>query len=993
MEGSVGGVLQRFRLLLVVVFMCVLVAAAPYCRGAAVGESAPETVEAALESPSAIAEAGAAAAAATHSSPTASMGPRHRDSTASIRPRSRRSSRSAASVNRSHASSGRRGGSSRSSRSSSRSSSNRGDQWLPSAAGYASTALLGLLIAYVLLAERRTAAATAAHEKELEQGLVAAESRKAAEYAIEREKEFCAATARELEHLRIEMLQTSELLLQLEERRDTVVAKAAAKAAESKAHESKELEALRKRVQAALAANYEAHVSLDVAQLLWGVADDAAAADLLQQLQQESSMLDAEETRLQTALQTLKQSESVESVLASKQKQLDELTELLKGSKEELDKLKAETAAQQPEALAAEDAAVSAAVQQLEAELQQLLQKQKQERKSPANQQQLMEEVQKAQEEKQQLQQELEELTIAPTMYKVRDRALEEAAAVLKENMDFLNRVVTPRPSVIKNPSYIEHEKNMYPEEMELLLSRQELLRLETRERTLEAEALLLEQGTAEEVQVAHALCRLLRAKATASAEELQFKGSSGAALAEQLLQTIETATAAAGAAAPAGNAEDAGAAATTAAAIPGPQEVLVQEAEAAAARLEPESVRQARAVLAAAEQDLEDKATAERSVAAELDWLGRVIPEVQERVEEDFRAVDLLRQTIARRTSDPQGFAFAAVEDRARKADNRVRLMRMIKSCHSDFSADMFKQVDESADPQQLWVYHLERTADEYVVGAQELMELYSEMRLSSGEAGNAFWKLRLEEGLQELPLGVLMEKVVEGPSGELQQQYTNSRYDEVQTELVVLKQQRRTYLQNREEVKQGLAFIAAANYWENDLPKSLINAHAYLIRLSEAIKYLDERQRRLERITKEQIRDEVSASFLNALWEAFRRQKDYEKDATVIEKVHEANMEALAESERQSQDTLSRADKREAELCPTVNRLSLPLVLPPPARSDSGKTAEEKEEEVMTEIPGAQRVRAFDELVGLTLPNVMKLRKKSSKSDSKPSKTQRRV
>ncbi|CDJ29686.1 uncharacterized protein EMH_0051770 [Eimeria mitis] len=580
---------------------------------------------------------------------------------------------------------------------------------------------------------------------------------------------------------------------------------------------------------------------------------------------------------------------------------------------------------------------------------------------------------------------------------------LKDAQEELERYKQSLDRLLTPPEPPIEIYPFLEEEQaKLYPEERELLQARQELVLMDEKYKTLEAEA-QIPAGNAEEVQLAKALYTLLKAKAFVTDEELKAAGA--LALADRLNASRDMpppvppypsgyGTPTIGAA---GDPMSPAAGDLLSPSGEGPLSLYGdplspfgggQEAFGAAMGADeevshlqdPESVRVARDAVIAAEKRIDDKVERKKAVDDGLGHLYAAIPEMQQYIQQLERGVENLRRKLKEQVEEPEAVAFASIENRTKRINDRLRLLRRMRHKYYEFSPDMFTYLAGEGDPQHAWLGFLERNVDDSLIALREILESYTEIRLSSSKAQHLLWGFRLTETLQQLPVALLIQRASEGPAGELQQQHINNRWQEIEGELYALEIQKEAYEQSADELRQGLNVLSASRYWCVELPQTLVAAHSYLVKLEETVKYLEKKQMWLLSISRESIAETVNQSFLNAITEAKRRKEEYGDDEEILKSVHEAHMEALQDTENQIYKTLERAERREADFCPHFDVATLPAIRPKAPAEPPRMSQEEREEEVLRETPHAVNIEALENLTGLTLPNVLQLRKKKA-------------
>ena len=883
----------------------------------------------------------------------------------SHRPRSRRSSRSPSSVIR--LSGGRRTGSNRSTspsssmRSSSTANSNK-KSWLSTLAGYVSTIVLGVLLAYVLLAERRAAAAAAIQEREAEQGEAAEESRKATEKAIERETEYCNSAKEEIDRVEAETAAATKLLQQLQSRTDALMARAAAASLEENTRGDEELDAVRERMQKALTERYAAHLGVDMMTALQGVDDEAAAEALLRELQQETKLLEEEDKRIEDTVERLQKSETVEEVLQAKQEQLQRLLDLVSQSRSEVEALEQEVKAE--EAAAGGDSAeakeeskkLEEDIKELEEELQvlkeQLHQKEIYESLSP-EQKELVDAIRAADKEKEALEEELERTRQSPSLFLFRKVALEDGMEDLQKNAPFINTLITPpQPSPDDvDPLVLEQKlSQLYPEEQRLVDAKRDVVQASERLQTVEAE-IEVDKARTEDVELARALCDLLRAKASITEDEMREAGAldfakkvaeSAAAAAEGKPQSIKDIT---------------------------------------GIMTDPEPLRLAKDLAAAAERSWLDSQERRLLLFETKNELEGMLVEAREATEEAERAVERLETMLEKRMKMPEAEAFARMDRDSRMLGGIGRAVRRLKSKYSNFTKEMFDPFDPEVSTHLIWSRHLEEEVDDVIVATRMFEQIAADMRYAKVHVDSSIWKQKLTESLQEKTPQELFTIISEGLSSPFHRQYVEARWGDIQTDLVGTKIQMETNKVTEQALRDALKNVADSKYWSPGLPQHLVSGYCYLSRLEETFKYLDKKDKFLESISRRDVEQDVTEALMDAIQEAIRRREKYGDDEEVLSALHEAATEAIADTEKQVESSLKRAEKKEADIAPPYDPSLLPRVEVLPEPEGPVMTQEEREEDVLSENPEALDIRGLGDLTGLTLPGVMQLRPRKTK------------
>lgn len=794
--------------------------------------------------------------------------------------------------------------------------------------------LVMVLLAYVMLAERRVAAAQAMQQKEEEQGALATEGKTAIAVAVQREASFAESARQELEELQRQERVTVEALQELARRRDDLTARAAQALAEASAISESNVQQAQSRMRKALEKRNDQQLQLDVAQELAGITEDTAST-FLERIKTERNLIEKEREKILASLQDLQAVTSLEDALELKKQQLASLEATLSTTEKEVTSMEAEVSASSEklagnaEACGREISSLEERKARLQREYDEAAKKGDQQAKESEN---LSKTVGATDSQMQALKTQLTELSKAPLLLTMREKALEEAQKVLQESQRKILALTTEKAGEAAPAGADDSEAldKLYPEERMLLEAKQQVHKLESQKEILLAEQAVYDD-TAEQTAWAKALQEFLKAKASSTGDQLAVSGSE-----------VET--------------------------------------EVHSSQLE-----EAQAAVNFAQAKLDRKKLRRETVRQKLEELEKQLPLAHNNLERCERRVKDLEGVLQLRTESPTTFAFAKLELQTRNLTYIEYLLKRVYYEHFDFSPEMFDQIPDNMPTYTFWKATLQPRVDDYLLGVTKMNHWLVDLRKAEAKARDHLFELQTIEELQEFSFEELLNRAAAGPEGEWQRETTEKRWNALQEELreVIAKQKESEAAVA--EVKEGLDKLAVAEYWSEELPKLQTFALSYMVSEEQKARSLANRRAELEAMKKPEVQDQVQRCFIEAVLQAKRRIEMFGEDPKMLEALHGAVDEAVEET-GDHLDSFRTLDEEYSEtFTPPFTADQFPSTADLPKQEPSEPSSRDEREfggEIYEELPVPDSVTSFDDgFTGMTFGKVLQLRKGTSR------------
>lgn len=797
-------------------------------------------------------------------------------------------------------------------------------------------ALLGIVLLYVVMAEKRIAGAAAAMAKERQQTLLAVDQKDEVNRSAQREDAYAKVAKEELEALEQQEKTAQEKLEALARRRAEITSQAAtaSEAEDSRlASYDEAIEAAEERLRKAKKVRDEVKSEVDILEVMRSLTEDSAPA-FLERLRLEKEALDAEDRMCGASLDDLKAVDSPKKAASVARAQLTILQEVLTKSREEVNQLEANAAAAREKAASAKEA-LEAQLDSLRAKKQELKKLENQENKMAKELAELDKMVfSPIRRQQKALTAQLESLT---------DNFIYKQQGLLEVQENLLMKLVEAKEQALKETEGrapidpITAIETLTPAEKELLEARMELQKLEYQSFLL-VDSVVFINNEAEAGRYAVARERLREVRAhliegvLESPEEKPDDAIGGKSASQTELQEAE------------------------------------EEAELAWKELS----------LKNGEMDLQWQSWAH---------LSRRLSEAREKVERCERQLAHEAEMAELRLIMPEAAAAAQIELLTDIADNQERALKRSRREANFFKPEIFQHIPVDMDPFTFNDKYILPHAEDYLTAFEKMTEALVLLRIAAFEANEEAFRQRAIEILQGEPLEVLVATAAAGRSHELQKNWVDEKRAEIEEKIASFKDQEAEAMTTIQELRSAINELANVHYLSETFPELRVKSLAFITRLEGQVRTNKKISEKLEALGQERLQEDVENIFREAAFQAKQRRERYGTDPEILQSLHEAVLKAIDTQAERLASLVTRCQDQDDDFAPPISPAELPEPVFPEGERSSRfvSAANVLGGEVFAELPLGEDEKVLGELVGITLKNFLQLGKGSKKGQNK--------
>lgn len=666
---------------------------------------------------------------------------------------------------------------------------------------------------------------------------------------------------------------------------------------------------------------------LEAAQLRRTLAHKGAV-ELMDTIEEKKEELDESVALYKELTNGSEEAKTGEEAIQAKDKQLPVLLARVDALKGESKKLEAEAAAVTTREPHTYSDKLSKQVAELEAKKASLLLLQEEDELFAATQEadirELLRHIHLAEMKEKKLSMELADLRNKPLMLVTRQKRLHAAAEKLKGNKREIENLMEQLAKKESIPRKKQDLATLYPEEMALFEARVQLEHIKASKDAVLTERALHDDSKEREA-VARAKEQLAKAEASLSflKEQGDFNG----------------------------------------------EELMFYE----------DKVRKAKAVVAEATQELEDKLARKETLELLLNRFGEQIVEANEKVTHCARKRAEMVKSVELKCKFPEAFAMAE-GDRALATQSILDLtLNAIRIHYSYFSEDMFLKMPRGYNYELFWLRRLQLEADDYLQVLTALMKHRNHMLDAANNVYDYLQAETLVEELQEIPLKDLLFSVAhEGM--DFEKNVAKDWRLKLDKKISENEKMQKAAEEEVRRLREKIQDLARSRYWALNVPKKKMAAMSYVIRKEYELTFLQKQHARLSAVTENDITKEVRRCLMAAVDIAIKRREMYGTDPVVQQQLQRERREVLTYIETQVKQSEVICEIQLEDFAPFFDVADLPV--PPPVKTAKTKSAKSKGK-AADDIPSSptlpeEGIPLEAEYHAVTHSNVLQLRKK---------------